>query len=411
MSTGDRESSSIPGAARIPRPSTVVEQPAASIAAAHQTTNGLVVKRMATSFFPDSSHALTGPPGSTLARSNTVQRVSVFAAATGIGSWPGTSARDAAEIVVGELHTLPHLVELPARGVGADIIGRAGALLVDIGIDTVPRGYRIASRRNAVTRRAASLLGEDVDALEEAWEKAGLRGGTRTVKVQAPGPITLAAQLELPNGHRAITDAGALRDLAGSLAEGVAALRAQVARRLETPVVVQFDEPVVARRAGGPAHGSDQPDPGASRRRVGGHRAAGRLCFGRRQADVVLHSCAPGLSWKMLQRSTIQAISVDISTLAPADLDGIGEFVESGRTVLLGVVPTTAPLVRPSVEEVAKAAVAVTDRLGFPRAVLSERIGVTPACGLAGSTPEWARIAIELVQKAADAFAEDPDAI
>ena len=54
-------------------------------------------------------------------------------AATGIGSWPGTSARQAAEIVVGELHTLPHLVELPARGVGADLIGRTLALLGDDG--------------------------------------------------------------------------------------------------------------------------------------------------------------------------------------------------------------------------------------------------------------------------------------
>ena len=74
--------------------------------------------------------------------------MSVFAAATGIGSWPGSSTREAAEIVIGELHTLPHLVELPARGVGADMIGRAGALLVDIGIDTVPRG--IASPAAAV---------------------------------------------------------------------------------------------------------------------------------------------------------------------------------------------------------------------------------------------------------------------
>ncbi|HYZ67105.1 MAG TPA: methionine synthase, partial [Mycobacterium sp.] len=56
--------------------------------------------------------------------------MSVFAAATGIGSWPGSSPREAAEIVVGELRSLPHLVELPARGVGADMIGRAAALLV-----------------------------------------------------------------------------------------------------------------------------------------------------------------------------------------------------------------------------------------------------------------------------------------
>lgn len=336
--------------------------------------------------------------------------MSVFAAATGIGSWPGSSPRDAAEIVIGELHALPHLVELPARGVGADMIGRAGALLVDIGIDTVPRGYRIANGRSAVVRRAASLLDEDIDALEEAWEKAGLRGGNRTVKVQAPGPITLAAQLELPGGHRAITDAGAVRDLAGSLAEGIAAHRAQLERRLETPVVVQFDEPLLPAALEGRLTGVTSLSPVHP---VDESVAIGLLddCVAIVGAEVALHSCAAGIPWKALQRSGIHAVSVDVSTLTAADLDGVGDFVDSGRTVMLGVVPTSAPTVRPSAEEIAKAAVAVTDRLGFARSLLRDRIGITPACGLAGATPQWARIAIELVQKAADAFAEDPDAI
>jgi methionine synthase II (cobalamin-independent) len=336
--------------------------------------------------------------------------VSVFAAATGIGSWPQTSPRQAAEVVIGELHTLPHLVELPARGVGADMIGRAGALLVDIGIDTVPRGYRIAAGRSAVTRRAASLLDEDIDALEEAWEKAGVQGGSRTVKVQAPGPITLAAQLELPGGHRAITDAGAVRDLAMSLAEGVSAHRAQVARRLDTPVVVQFDEPSLPAALEGRLTGVTSMTPVHP---VDESVATDLLneCVMTVGGEVVLHSCASGLPWKMLQRSTVHALSVDVSTLTAADLDGVGELVESGRTVMLGVVPSTAPGARPSAEEIAKAAVAVTDRLGFPRSVLRERIGITPACGLAGATLQWARVAIELSQKAADAFADDPEAV
>ncbi len=313
-------------------------------------------------------------------------------------------------MVIGELHTLTHLVELPARGVGADMIGRAGALLVDIGIDTVPRGYRIAAGRSAVTRRAASLLEEDIDALEEAWETAGLRGGTRTVKVQAPGPITLAAQLELPGGHRAITDPGALRDLAGSLAEGVAAHRAEVARRLNTTVVVQFDEPSLPAALEGRLTGVTSLTPVNP---VDESVAIGLLddCVAAVGAEVVLHSCAAGLPWKMLQRSAIHAISIDVSTLSAADLDGVGEFVEAGRTVMLGAVPSTTPATRPSAEEVAKSAVSITDRLGFPRSALRERIGITPACGLAGATPEWARAAIELAQKAADAFADHPDAI
>ena len=336
--------------------------------------------------------------------------MSIFATATGVGSWPGTTARQAAEIVVGELHTLSHLVELPARGIGADLIGRAGALLVDIGIDTVPRGYRIAPGRSTALRRAVSLLGEDLDALEEAWEKAGLRGSGRPVKLQAPGPVTLAAHLELPGGHRAITDPGALRDLGASLAEGVAAHRAEVARRLETTVVVQFDEPSLPAALQGrlsgvtsltPVHPVDEP------------LAMSLLdaCVAQADTEVAVHSCAADLPWKALLRSDIHAISVDVSTLTAADLDGVGEFVDAGRTVLLGVVPTTAPDRRPAVEEIAKSVVAVTDRLGFAREVLRERIGVTPACGLAGATPEWARIAIELAQKAADGFAQDPEGI
>ena len=313
-------------------------------------------------------------------------------------------------MVVGELHTLPHLVELPARGIGADLIGRAGALLVDISIDTVPRGYRITAGRGAVARRAASLLDEDIDALEEAWEKAGLRGAQRTVKVQAPGPITLAAQLELPNGHRAITDPGAVRDLAGSLAEGVAAHRAQVARRLDTPVVVQFDEPSLPAALQGRLTGVTSLNPVHP---VDESLATALLdeCVVAVGGEVALHSCASGLPWKMLQRGAIGAVSVDVSTLAAADLDGVGEFVESGRTVMLGVIPSTAPERRPSLEEVAQSASSITDRLGFARSVLRERIGITPTCGLAGATQEWARTAIELAQKAADAFAEDPDAI
>ena len=134
-------------------------------------------------------------------------------------------------------------------------------------------------------------------------------------------------------------------------------------------------------------------------------------CVAAAGAEVLLHSCAPGLPWKLLQRSSISGVSVDAGTLCAEDLEGIAEFVDSGRTVVLGVVPATAPEKRPSVEEVAAAIVAVTDRLGFGRSALRDRVGVTPACGLAAATPQWARIAIGLARQAAEAFAEDPDAI
>lgn len=326
--------------------------------------------------------------------------MNVFAAATGIGSWPGSAPREAAQIVVGELHRLPHLVELPARGVGADTIGRAGALLVDIAIDTVPRGYRITARPGAVVRRATSLLDEDIDALEEAWEKAGGTGSGRPVKVQAPGPITLAAGLELPNGHRAITDAGAVRDLTSSLAEGVGRHRAELARRLGTTVVVQFDEPMLSSALAGQLTGVTVMNPVHA---VDEAVAISLLdeCVVAAGTDVVLHSCA-AVPWKVLQRSMIHAISVDASTFAETDLDGLGEFLDSGRAVVFGVVPTSTPASWPSAEEVAETAIRIIDRVGFSRSSVRDRVGISPTCGLAGATSSWARAAVSLCQRGAD---------
>lgn len=335
--------------------------------------------------------------------------MSVFAAATGIGSWPGSSPRRAAEVVVGELPKLPYLPELPARGVGADMIGRAGALLVDIAIDTVPRGYRITARRGAVARRAASILDEDVDALEEAWEKAGAATGGATVKVQAPGPVTLAAALELGNGHRAITDAGAVRDLTASLAEGVAVHRAEVARRLGAPVVVQFDEPLLGAALAGRLSGVTSLSPVHPVEEM----VAVELldaCVSAVGGEVMVHCCAADPPWTVLQRSTISALSVDAALLGDR-CDGIGEFLDSGRTAVLGVLPATEPPVRPTAEQVAVAAAALTDRLGFGRPVLGAQVGISPACGLAGADEPWARAATGLAQRAAAAIIEDPGAI
>ena len=300
---------------------------------------------------------------------------------------------------------MAHLVELPARGVGSDIVGRAGALLIDVAIDTVPRGYRVAARPGAVTRRAVSLLDEDIDALEEAWETAGLRGSGRPVKVQAPGPITLAAELELANGHRAITDLGAVHDIAASLAEGVATHRASLSRRLDTPVVVQFDEPSLPAAVAGRLTGVTTLSPVAA---IDETLATTLLdtCAAAAGAEVSVHSCATALPWKVLQRSNISAVSVDAGTLEAADLDAIAEFVESGRVVVLGVVSSSTPTRLPAVEEVAAAVVAITDRLGFSRSVLRDRIGITPACGLAAATPQWARTAIGLARRAAEAYVE-----
>src|SRR4051794_14626398 len=66
--------------------------------------------------------------------------------ATGIGSLPGVPPDEAAATIAGEVPELPYIAELPDRGVGADMVGRAIGLLVDIFGEVVPSGWRITRR-------------------------------------------------------------------------------------------------------------------------------------------------------------------------------------------------------------------------------------------------------------------------
>src|SRR5215468_495396 len=85
--------------------------------------------------------------------------------ATGLGSMPGTDPDEAIAVVLGELPSLPHLPELPARGPGADMVGRTAALLIDMPVETTATGWRLAERPGRDLRRAAGLLAADLDAL------------------------------------------------------------------------------------------------------------------------------------------------------------------------------------------------------------------------------------------------------
>ena len=162
-------------------------------------------------------------------------------AATGIGSLPGTDIDEALRVVLGELPDLPHLPELPARGAGADMIGRGATFLAELPVEIQPSGWRLTAHPGRDLRRALDFLARDLDALEAAAE-----GYAGALKVQVVGPWTLAASLELPNGHRVVSDHGATRDLAASLAEGLRTHLADLARRApDATIVVQLDEPSI----------------------------------------------------------------------------------------------------------------------------------------------------------------------
>ncbi|MEE1741314.1 methionine synthase [Streptomyces sp. BE147] len=330
--------------------------------------------------------------------------------ATGVGSMPGGDAREAAKTVTGSFadgQGMPHLAELPARGPGADMIGRTIGMLVEMYGHVEPSGWRISDRPGRDTKRARSWLGEDLDALEEFTQ--GYEG---LLKVQAVGPWSLAAALELRGGEAMLGDPGACRDLAGSLAEGLRAHLADVRRRVPgAQVVLQLDEPSLTavllgrvRSASGyrTYRAVDRQVVEATLREVLAVRGDG---------PGIVHSCAPEVPFALLRRAGADGISFDFSLLTEREEETIGEAVEGGTQLFLGVVPGTdaasAGLSDPGGSVMGVRT--LWSRLGLNPGTLTQSVVITPSCGLAGASPAYARAALAHCARAARSLADNPE--
>ncbi|MFH9066128.1 methionine synthase [Streptomyces coeruleorubidus] len=327
-----------------------------------------------------------------------------FGAATGVGSMPGGDAREAVKTATGTFEDFPFLPELPARGPGADMIGRTAGMLVELYARVEPSGWRLGDRPGRDTKRARSWLREDLDALEESTQEyAG------QLKVQVVGPWTLAANLELRNGEAALSDPGACRDLAASLAEGLRLHLAEVQRRVPgAQLVLQLDEPSLAAVLRGQVRT-------ASGYRT--HRAPDRQIVEATLRDlvavhaggpVVVHSCAPDVPFALLRRAGAAAVSFDFSLLTERDDEVIGEAVEGGTRLFTGVVPSAeGPLSDPAGSVMGVRT--LWRRLGLSPGLLAEAVTLTPACGLAGASPGYARAALAHCARAARSLADNPE--
>ncbi|MZE68859.1 methionine synthase [Streptomyces sp. SID5789] len=327
-----------------------------------------------------------------------------FGPATGVGSLPGGDAREAVKTATGSFEDFPFLPELPARGPGADMIGRTAGMLVELYARVEPSGWRLGDRPGRDTKRARAWLGEDLDALEEFTQ--GYQG---PLKVQAVGPWTLAAALELRGGEAVLSDAGACRDLAASLAEGLRLHLAEVRRRVPgARVVLQLDEPSLTAVLRGQVRT-------ASGYRT--HRAVDRQVVEATLRDVagahggdpvVVHSCAPDVPFALLRRAGVAGVSFDFSLLTERDDEALGEAVESGTRLFAGVVPgTDGPLSDPAGSVMGVRT--LWRRLGLRPELLAEAVTVTPSCGLAGASPAYARRALAQCVRAARSLADNPE--
>ena len=313
--------------------------------------------------------------------------------ASGVGSLPGTDPVEALRLVTGELPDFPHLPELPDRGAGADLIGRSAALLVDLYVDLTPAGWRLVSRPGADLRRAREFLARDRDALFEVAERY-----TGPLKLQVAGPWTLAAGLERTRGDRAVVDPGARRDLAQSLAEGIAAHVADVRARVPgAQVVLQLDEPSVpAVLIGGlPTASGFGKLPAVESTVV--EEELTRL-IAQVPAPVVVHCCAQRAPLGLFRAAGAQGLSFDLGLVQ--DLDDVGTAVEAGTHLLVGIIPGTDTTLPPA-KSTASRLSAWWRELGFPVEQLHTAVTLTPACGLAGASPAYARTAMAHVREAA----------
>jgi len=95
------------------------------------------------------------------------------------------------------------------------------------------------------------------------------------------------------------------------------------------------------------------------------------------------------------------AISYDLAQARPDNV--WSQALEAGVDLWPGVVPSTRPETAVTDAELTDRLLRFFDRLGHDAPTLAQRIVVTPACGLAGSSPDWTREALRLATRVAAA--------
>jgi methionine synthase II (cobalamin-independent) len=215
--------------------------------------------------------------------------------------------------------------------------------------------------------------------------------------------------VERPRGDRVLADHGARRDLAQVLGAGLAQHLADLRRRLPhaDTLLVQVDEPSlpavlagqVPTASGYGRHRSvDRPEAAAALAEVlSVVREAG--------AEPLVHCCAREVPFDLLEHAGSPGLSVDLDVLDATAYDPLAAALEAGRRVHLGVVPSTRPAPKDGVPTARSAALRVERLLDLLGVEPSDRLALTPGCGLAGADREWARVALGLVAEAAGSLA------
>jgi hypothetical protein len=315
--------------------------------------------------------------------------------ATGVGSMPGTDPREATAIVIGELGSFPHVVELPARGPGADPVGRTACLLAAIDrsfdVETTVTGWRVGHAGRRVLRNARAWLSQDLETLEEA---ASTHRGP--VKIQVVGPLTLAARIEDPAGESLVRDHGAIGEIAEAAASAFADLTHRMRRAFpHADVVIQVDEPELPAALAGQVRTSSGRSTYRSLKPplVQGHLRTVMESIEAAGGIGGIRCARPESPIQMFIDAGARFVAVDLDLAPPPD-EALPRAWENGVGLLLGCVPLGS-LDRSDVSDrdVSAGVRRFMDEGGFTQ--VPANVALTPSGGLASVDPRRARLAIE----------------
>jgi len=295
---------------------------------------------------------------------------------TGLGAIDVIDPPAAARVAFDEAPDFPHVPEAPLRGPWAEPFGRLAAVLVDLPVELDAGRWRMASSAGGPDlRRARSMLAQDLDAVEEQW--SGFAGAA---KLQLLGPLSASTLVELRSGAAAVSDAGALHDLAASLTEGLTAHLGELSRRVPAATwVVQLDEPGAAAVTRGEV---SRPSgwgwlPALASADASALLASVVAAARRAGASVVVHCCDPYPDWELLSHSDAEALSIPLGVVSSAPGEWLDQWWGEGAD-LWPAVATPGDLAG-SLAELGR----LGSVLGADAEALRGRLVLTPTCAWA----------------------------
>lgn len=327
--------------------------------------------------------------------------------ATGVGSMPGSDPLASTAVVAGELPDWPHLAELPARGPGADMIGRAMSLVCevsqDLAVEASAGRWRRVPAPGRDMRRAERFLADDREAAEQY-----LLGLDRPFSVPMAGPWTLAAAVVDAWGEASLRDHGYVAELCRAHGAAAGMLAARFQRLFpQADVVVSLDEPLLAAVHEGAipfSSGYRRHAPIPADELVQGLRWA-RQAVHEAGAHLQVHTCAAPV-WPVIASLRPDSFSFDLTQLATGDAEPLGTWLESGAGTVFGVWPTDRPAA-PQDPDLATGLVGDwLHRLGLRVGEMPGAVAVSPRCGLAGVSQRDAVTALRGVREVARRLAD-----